>query len=132
MRTIGLAVCALALFSSAGWCDDQHHHQLTESEIGSVHFATSCAKAVGTDLNRAVALLHSFQYEDARRGFEGIALKDPSCAMAEWGVAMSHYHGLWDNGDMAAGGEACARRRKLPPQTRRLPHVKRPTSMRWM
>ena len=26
--------------------------------------------------------------------------------MARWGVAMSHYHGLWDNGDMAAGREA--------------------------
>jgi hypothetical protein len=23
--------------------------------------------------------------------------------MAEWGVAMSHYHGLWDSGDTAAG-----------------------------
>jgi tetratricopeptide (TPR) repeat protein len=28
---------------------------------------------------------------------------DASCAMAQWGVAMSHYHGLWDNGDTAAG-----------------------------
>ncbi len=113
MRTIGLAVCALAFFSSAGWCDDQHHHQLTENEIGSVHFATSCAKAVGTDMNRAVALLHSFQYEGARRAFEGIALQDPSCAMAEWGVAMSHYHGLWDNGDMAAGSEAMRKTKEI-------------------
>src|SRR5207245_11512472 len=24
-------------------------------------------------------------------------------AMAHWGVAMSHYHGLWDNGDTPAG-----------------------------
>ena len=23
--------------------------------------------------------------------------------MAQWGVAMSHYHGMWDNGDTAAG-----------------------------
>jgi tetratricopeptide (TPR) repeat protein len=55
------------------------------------------------DFNRAVALLHSFQYEEARRAFEAVATKDPSCAMAEWGVAMSHYHGLWGNGDLAAG-----------------------------
>jgi tetratricopeptide (TPR) repeat protein len=99
-------MCALALFSVSGWCDEQHHHELTENEVGSVHFATSCAKEVAKDLNRAVALLHSFQYEDARRAFEGIASKDPSCAMAAWGVAMSHYHGLWDNGDTAAGRDA--------------------------
>jgi tetratricopeptide (TPR) repeat protein len=103
MRTLGLAVCALALFSAAVWCDEQHHHELTESEVGSVHFLTSCAKDVETDFNRAVALLHSFQYEDARHAFEEVSRKDPTCAMAQWGVAMSHYHGLWDNGDTAAG-----------------------------
>ena len=106
MRRLGLTVCAVALFSASGWCDEQHHHELTENEVGSVHFATSCAKEVAKDLNRAVALLHSFQYEVARRAFEAIASKDPSCAMAEWGVAMSHYHGLWDNGDTAAGRDA--------------------------
>ena len=98
-----MVVCAFALLSSAAWCDEQHHHALTESEVGSVHFTTSCDKAVAPDFNRAVALLHSFQYEDTRHAFEEIGRKDPSCAMAQWGVAMSHYHGLWDNGDTAAG-----------------------------
>jgi tetratricopeptide (TPR) repeat protein len=35
--------------------------------------------------------------------FMDIARQDPSCAMAQWGIAMSHYHGMWDNGDTAAG-----------------------------
>ena len=56
-----------------------------------------------SDFNGAVALLHSFQYEDVRHAFEEITRKDPSCAMAWWGIGMSHYHGLWDNGDMVAG-----------------------------
>jgi tetratricopeptide (TPR) repeat protein len=103
MKSLGVMVCAFALFSVAAWCDEQHHHQLSQSEVGSVHFATSCAKAVEQDFNRAVALLHSFQYEDTRLAFEEISHKDPTCAMAEWGVAMSHYHGLWDSGDTAAG-----------------------------
>jgi tetratricopeptide (TPR) repeat protein len=51
-------------------------------------------------------MLHSFQYEDSGQAFDAISLQDPSCAMAQWGVAMSHYHGLWHNGDMAAGREA--------------------------
>jgi tetratricopeptide (TPR) repeat protein len=100
---MSLAICGLLLLSSAAWCDEQHHHELSESEVGSVNFPTSCAKDVSKDFNRAVALLHSFQYEDARQSFERIAGKDPACAMAQWGVAMSHYHGLWDNGDTAAG-----------------------------
>lgn len=103
MRISGPFLCACLLLSVAGWGDEQHHHQLTEKEIGSVHFTTSCSKEVEGDFNGAVALLHSFQYEDVRHAFEEITRKDPSCAMAWWGVAMSHYHGLWDNGDTTAG-----------------------------
>jgi tetratricopeptide (TPR) repeat protein len=103
MRALGTAVCAFLLISAAGWCDEQHHHEPSEREVGSVHFATSCAKEVEGDFNRALALLHSFQYEDTRHAFEEIGRKDPTCAMAFWGIGMSHYHGLWDSGDMAAG-----------------------------
>jgi tetratricopeptide (TPR) repeat protein len=103
----------LAILSIAAWCDQGHHHELTESEIGSVRFATSCAKDVEKDFNRAVALLHSFQYEDTGRAFEEISRKDPNCAMAQWGVAMSYYHGLWNNGDTAAGRKALAKAREV-------------------
>jgi tetratricopeptide (TPR) repeat protein len=47
--------------------------------------------------------LHSFQYEQTRQAFTQIAKEDSNCAMAWWGIAMSHYHGLWDSGDIAAG-----------------------------
>ena len=102
MKTARLVVCAL-LFASLAWGDDGHHHELSEQELGSVHFATSCSPSVEKDFNRAVALLHSFQYEQTREAFEAISSKDPKCAMAQWGVAMSHYHGLWDSGDTEAG-----------------------------
>jgi tetratricopeptide (TPR) repeat protein len=98
-----LAVAALSLFS---WPDDGHHHALTKEELGSVHFDTSCTKAVAADFTRAVALLHSFQYEKADQTFTQLAAKDPNCAMAQWGVAMANYHGLWDNGDMDRGRAA--------------------------
>jgi len=106
MRTFGAILCALVLTSVLSWCDEQHHHELKEREVGSVHFSTSCKAGIASDSNRAVALLHSFQYEDARQAFEAITRQDPSCAMAYWGIAMSHYHGLWDNSDLAAGREA--------------------------
>jgi tetratricopeptide (TPR) repeat protein len=102
MRRILILLCG-CLFVSAAWCDEGHHHDLTKEEVGSVHFATSCSPGLEKSFNLAVALLHSFQYEDTRKAFEEIATQDPKCAMAEWGIAMSHYHGLWDNGDIAAG-----------------------------
>src|SRR5229473_7997851 len=103
MRLIGCLFLSLSLFVSLAWSDEGHHHALTEDEIGSVHFVTSCAKAAEISFNHAVAMLHSFQYEDSRRAFDAVALEDPTCAMAQWGVAMSHYHGLWHNGDTLAG-----------------------------
>jgi tetratricopeptide (TPR) repeat protein len=109
---MGLFV-AFGLLDSVAWCDEGHHHDLTEQEIGSIHFATSCAKATETSFNHAVALLHSFQYEDSRHAFEAVSAQDPSCAMAQWGIAMSHYHGLWHNGDTAAGREAWQRAHEI-------------------
>lgn len=106
MRFISNVVVVLLLGASAVWGDEGHHHALSEQEVGSVHFSASCSKAVETGFQRAVALLHSFQYEDARGAFNDISKQDPQCAMAQWGVAMSHYHGLWHNGDLAAGREA--------------------------
>jgi tetratricopeptide (TPR) repeat protein len=95
------------------WADEGHHHALTQAEIGSVNFPNSCSSELKPDFNRAVALLHSFQYEQSRQVFEAVANKDPHCAMAEWGVAMSHYHGLWKNGDLDAGRVALQKAREL-------------------
>jgi tetratricopeptide (TPR) repeat protein len=113
MRLLMVMVFSLAVSLSPAWCDEGHKHTLTEEEVGSVHFLTSCSKTVGVSFNRAVALLHSFQYEQARVAFTEISIRDPYCAIAEWGIAMSHYHGLWDNGDLAAGREALHRAQEL-------------------
>src|ERR1700730_6450217 len=94
-------------------CDEGHHHALTEEEVGSVHFSTSCQPALANHFNRGVALLHSFQYEQARQAFTDIIGKDPQCAMAQWGVAMSHYHGMWGNGDTAAGALALGKAEQI-------------------
>src|SRR5215470_10016493 len=106
MRFLSALISSLFLLVPAILADEAHHHALSEQEIGSVQFSTSCSPKVAVEFNRAVALLHSFQYEKTRETFEDIAKQDPGCAMASWGVAMSHYHGLWDNGDMNAGRAA--------------------------
>ncbi|HKW31606.1 MAG TPA: hypothetical protein VJN92_01275 [Candidatus Acidoferrum sp.] len=102
MRRIAILLAMLSL-TCLRLAAQEHHHELSAEEVGSVQFATSCSKMVELSFDRAVALLHSFQYEQAREAFNEISQRDPSCAMAQWGVAMSHYHGLWRNGDPAAG-----------------------------
>jgi len=101
-RSVGVVLLIL-VWSALLWADEGHHHSLTAAEVGSVDFQTSCSREVGADFNRAVALLHSFQYEQARQAFQQVAEKDPRCAMAEWGVAMTYFHGLWKNSNLEAG-----------------------------
>jgi hypothetical protein len=47
------------------------------------------------DFQRAVALLHSFWYEEAITAFTAITTAEPTCAMGYRGLAMSVYHPLW-------------------------------------
>ena len=71
----------------------QHDHSAGADGVGSdsVSFLTSCAPATRQDFNRAVAQLHSFGFASAIQAFDGVAAKDPSCAMAHWGVALSRW-----------------------------------------
>jgi tetratricopeptide (TPR) repeat protein len=71
-----------------------HNHPAPE-KLGTVHFETSCEAAVQSDFDRAVALLHSFAYDAAAKEFRTVAARDPACAMAHWGIAMSGFHQLW-------------------------------------
>ncbi len=76
---------------------------------GTVNFPVSCAPAARPEFTRGVALLHSFFYEEARRIFTDVAAKDPNCAMAQWGIAMTWWHPIWTPptaAEMSAGKAA--------------------------
>jgi hypothetical protein len=80
--------------------DEGHHHEdLNEAQVGTVHFPSSCAAAVQKSIERGVAMLHSFWYEEAEKQFQQIEKEDPQCAIAHWGVAMSLWHQLWNRPD---------------------------------
>ena len=119
MRPFTAVLASLLLFATVASSQEEHHHALTEQEVGSVHFETSCRGDLAESINRAVALLHSFQYEQVRQAFAEISEKDPQCAMGQWGVAMSHYHGMWDNGDTAAGRVALKKAQQIAAGTPR-------------
>lgn len=67
-----------------------HDHASTET-LGSVAFSTSCNPAVQPQFNRAVALMHSFQFGSAIQGFNSVLAADPKCAIADWGIALSSW-----------------------------------------
>jgi tetratricopeptide (TPR) repeat protein len=91
---------ALAAFADDDQDKDHHHHEdLTETQLGAVHFPVSCSASVAKPFARGVALLHSFWYEEAEKEFIDIAKDDPKCAMAHWGIAMSIWHQLWNEPD---------------------------------
>ncbi len=76
--------------------------------LGTVKFPTSCAAEVQDDFSRAVAMLHSFWYGASENAFMAVSEKDPGCAMAHWGIAMSRFHQLWAHGSRGEIEEARA------------------------
>src|SRR5450432_511175 len=88
----------------------------SDKQFGSITFNVSCSEKVKNDFNLAVALLHSFEYEEAEKVFAKIIDKEPDCAMAYWGVAMCNYHPLWappSQPELVKGAKAVELARKL-------------------
>src|SRR6266436_7957339 len=73
---------------------EQHKHEMGE-KLGRVNFSVSCNGAAQQQFNRAVALLHSFWYDEAAKEFAEATKTDPKCGMGYWGIAMSFYHPVW-------------------------------------
>lgn len=93
MKVRALAVLLLVASLGAGrsWASEPGDLRAA----GKVNFPVTCAPAVRLEFSRGVALLHSFFYEEARRIFTDVAEKDPACAMAQWGIAMTWWHPIW-------------------------------------
>jgi tetratricopeptide (TPR) repeat protein len=112
----------LALAPSCFAQDEPHHHHDVGEKLGTVSFPVSCAPVMQAQFERGMALLYSFEYETAINQFEEIQKKDPACAMAYWGQAMSLYHQLWERpskADLQRGAELLAKARSLNPPTTR-------------
>lgn len=90
MKSIALALSVLLVAPAAAVA--QHEHPVSVGDkLGTVHFETSCAASTRVDFDRAVALLHSFEYRPALESFTKVLAADPSCAIAQWGIALCHW-----------------------------------------
>lgn len=88
---LGFALAQPQSIAAAG----EHDHPVPE-KLGIVKFPNSCSANVQQEFERAVALLHSFAYSAAEKAFRDLIAKEPDCAMAHWGVAMTYFHQLWE------------------------------------
>lgn len=86
------AVILRSVFVAAQGMPDSHIGE----RLGGVSFPISCKAEVQSGFNRGVALLHSFAYVAAEDAFRDVANRDPLCATAHWGIAMTHFHQLWE------------------------------------
>jgi hypothetical protein len=82
MVRVLFASTAIALLS-------QPAARANEERLGEVHLPISCSPSAQQQFNRAVAMLHSFFFPETVKAFTAIAEKEPSCAMAYWGIAIS-------------------------------------------
>jgi hypothetical protein len=93
MRYTGpISLASLVLGVTLANAQEHPHPQGSPAEqLGTVHFQTSCAAAVAPRFDRAVALLHSFEFGASIRAFNEVLAADSSCAMAYWGIALSRW-----------------------------------------
>ena len=93
-----------------------------EHDHGVVEFPVSCTAEARQAIEHGLGMLHHMMYEQARPLFARAAKADPSCAMAHWGTAMTHFQPLWhptSQEDLAEGRAALRRAVELGAPTER-------------
>jgi hypothetical protein len=122
VRVKPVVAMLLTLMASSSRAQEYRHGN--GEKLGTVHFATSCDETAQKEFNRAVALLHSFQFSRAIEGFNAVRRKDPTCGIAYWGIALSDWSnpfapGAKDKGQLQAGHESSERGKAVGAKTER-------------
>ena len=120
----GKLVAAILLTFMASSSVAREHQHASGEKLGTVRFATSCNEAAQTEFNRAVALLHSFQFSRAIEGFNAVLGEDATCGIAYWGIALSDWSnpfapGAKDKSQLQAGHESAERGKTVGAKTER-------------
>lgn len=110
----------VTLLATSGIAQEHEHGE----KLGTVHFATSCNPQAQKEFDHAVALLHSFQFSHANEGFNTALKNDPTCGIAQWGIALSQWSnpfasGMKDKGQLQAGLASVERGKAVSAKTDR-------------
>jgi hypothetical protein len=117
-----IAAILLTLVASSSLA--QEHQHGNGGKLGTVHFATSCNEVAQKEFNRAVALLHSFQFSRGIEGFNAVLREDATCGIAYWGIALSDWSnpfapGMKDKGQLQLGRQSMKRGKIVGAKTER-------------
>jgi hypothetical protein len=123
LRVKFIATILLTLVASSGTAQE-HPHSANGEKLGTVRFATSCNEVAQKEFNRAVALLHSFQFSHAIEGFNSVLAEDATCGVAYWGIALSDWSnpfapGMKDKSQLQAGRESAEQGNTVGAKTER-------------
>jgi hypothetical protein len=120
----GKLIAAILLTVVASSSRAQEHQHGNGEKLGTVHFATSCNEVAQKEFNRAVALLHSFQFSRAISGFNSVLQEDATCGVAYWGIALSDWSnpfapGAKDRSQLQLGRESAEHGKTVGAKTER-------------
>jgi hypothetical protein len=120
----GILVTVFLLgFAPSAQAQQHETHDHSSGRLGRVKFPVSCAPQAQERFERAMAVLHSFWWEEAPAAFNWVLQADPKCAMAYWGLAMNAWGNPFAGGptgdNLTRGVEAAQKAAWLPVRTPR-------------
>ena len=111
-----LAAALTAAPALGAQAQESHHHDV--GKLGRVVFPVSCSPEAQHRFEHAMAVLHSFWWEEGERAFADVLAADSTCAMASWGLALNRWGNPFAGGPNGArltdGAAAAARAAALP------------------
>jgi len=99
---VGLLTGWLALAPAAPAHEAAPPTDAVVGNLGQTVFPTSGSAKAQPDFMRGLLLLHSFEFDAARKSFQAAIDQDPGFAMAYWGKALSYNMPLWGEQDLEA------------------------------
>src|SRR4051812_17046455 len=76
-------------------------HPPVNAPLGRIDFPVTGLPDARNHFLRGMLALHSFWYEEAADEFRAATLAAPDFAMGYWGEALTHYHPVWGQEDLA-------------------------------
>src|SRR3954470_131466 len=119
-RLLRLAIATTVALPSL-LLSQEHDHTHQVGRLGRVAFPVSCTPAARQRFEHAMAVLHSFWWEEGDRAFGDVIAADSTCTMAYGGIALNAWGTPFAGGPsgegLTKGAEAAARASALPVRT---------------
>lgn len=118
LLAVTVSITALALSSSQPLVAQSD----VDQQLGSVHFQTSCNEVAQRRFDRAMRYQHSYWYAPAKEIFEEALKADPTCGIAQWGIALTlldNPHNAIPQANLAPGLAAIEKAKQMGAKTER-------------